>query len=280
MNKFFLILTIFAFLFTKTSLAQKIETTDESLDEIYKEYRSKIEEYGRAHQEYLLKRSEYLRFKTLSAKESAINQTRDMLKARDEVVIYYIKYLRQNLKETESIDKATKERLLLLLEQEIEWFSQHRDFLNSVFSLEDLVRDSDKAKERFNSGEVLFYEVIVNIPNAKVSVFLDKTEETFNDVKQKTNEIREDTREGYSFSSKKFQILDKWLSESENLILRAEEAKFQVSSKVQSFSSLKDKKIRNTYDEITSDLRKIQFYLKDAASFLNEVIREIKTAEN
>lgn len=274
----FAFLSLFSLLLIHKPLyAQKVN--DESFfRDVYNQYRQKVEEYNLRHEDYLLKRAQYLNFKTLTAQENALASTKAMLQARDDVVIWYFRVLKESLKTSKGVSGSTIERLTSILDQEEAWFLGHRELLTSAATLEDLVKDSREAEERFRKNDPIIYEVLISRANGRVLDFTTRTDKIFEDIKAKLDEIRKDTREKYSFSFKKLALLDRWMLESQNLILRSKEKQSQIDGIILDLTKAKTRS-EAEYDIAISTLTQSQLYLRDATAFLEEVIREIKTSE-
>lgn len=247
-------------------------------DRLYQEYSLRVEEYRRAHDEYILARSQYLKFRTLTSQNTAKDKTAVFLEARDEVAISYIKALKERLKETQGIPDATRDGINTRLDDEINWFSDHKGRVSGAGSLDDSVKDSDEAKRRYQAIEPLLYEALSIISSGKISRFRERLDETFTSVSQKVTEIREEEREEFQFDTRKLEIIDRWIFDTEGRIIRSQEKHVEADLLISKFPSLKKKGASN-YNEVLEVLAESQQYLKEASLFVKEIIREIKTED-
>lgn len=247
-------------------------------DRLYQEYSIKLEEYRRAHDEYILARSQYLKFKTLTSQNTAKEKTVVFLEARDETVISHIKALKERLKETQGIPDATRDGIITRLDDEISWFSDHKSRVSGAGSLDDLVSDSVEAKRRYEQIEPLLYEALSIISSGRVNRFRERLDETFSSVSQKVTQIREEEREEFKFDTRKLEIIDRWIFDTEARIIRSQEKQVEADQLISEFPSLKKKGASN-YNEVLEVLAESQQYLKEASLFVKEIIREIKTED-
>lgn len=247
-------------------------------DNAYQQYSLKVEDYRKVHDEYVLARSQYLKFGTLTSTNNAKDTAIVMLQARDDVVISYFKAVKEKVAETQGIPDATRDALNIRIDEETNWFSEHRGRLSSAGSLDDIVTDSDEAKNRFESVDPLIYEALSAIASGKISRFRERLNESFSSVSTKVGEIREDEREDFAFSTRKLELIDRWIFETENRITRSEEKQVDAEEIFAEFSAEK-KRNAQTHNEVLSILGESQQYLKEASLFVKEIIREIKTAE-
>lgn len=246
-----------------------------SFDEAFQEYLSKFDEYDVAHQEYVLKRAQYLRFKTLKSQEEAHAATLIMLQKRDDVVIYYIKALGKRLGEAIGITDARRSSLNFRMNEEISWFENHKEVLTSAGSLDDLVQDSEEAKERFESLQPLAYEVLATISLGRITDFRERVNDLYDQVKGKVEDIKKEERDEYKLADAKLQTIDRWLFESENRIIRGEEKEGAAALKIENMSSIPNTAF-GEYNNALSLMGEAQLFYKEGSSFLKEVIREIK----
>jgi len=254
--------------------------TKSEYEEKLRGYTQKIEDYRRAHDVYRVTRAQYIRSKTQKAKTDAKGSTIKLLELRDDVIISYLKVLKARLSETEGVSDARFEGLAFKIDEEIFWYERHRNLVASAGSLEDLVDDSDEAKDRQKITERLYYEVLSNISYGKVSNYKERLKENLESLREKVDEIRVDERVGFSFSNRKMQVLDRWIFEAENLIIRTqdkqEETDDAINDMLQNKRQLNKVKPYNEIMEVLSDGKQ---FLKEASSYLIEVIKEIKIAE-
>ncbi|OGM12588.1 hypothetical protein A2V80_00035 [Candidatus Woesebacteria bacterium RBG_16_39_8b] len=247
-------------------------------DRLYQEYSLKVEEYRRSRDEYILARSQYLKFKTLTSQNTAKEKTIIFLQARDEVVVSYIKTVIEKLKETQGIPDATRDAVITRLNDEATWFSDHKGRVSAAGSLEDLVSDSDEAKKRYELIDPLLYEALSVLSSGRVNRYRERLDDTFASVKSKVTEIREEDREEYKFETRKLEIIDRWIFDTEGRIIRSQEKLVEADGLIAGFTSAKIRGASN-YNEVLEVLGESQQYLKEASLFVKEIIREIKTED-
>lgn len=266
-------LALLIFVFVPAVQSESLPETE--FDKRYKEYIQKIEDYNKAHDAYVLARSQYLKFKTLQSRTDAQGATLVMLQARDTVFISYLETLKSRLQETLGVKEETRSLLNLKIDEEISWLNDHKGRLSSAGTLEDLVKDSDEAKSRHKlKTESVFYEVLAWISNGKIAYFRERLGSLFSKTRDKFYQIKDEGK----FSTGKIQTIDRWIFYSEGRIGRAEE-KHLEAEKVMSDLSAKQGSFVGVYDKVILTLRESQQYLKESSSYLKEVIKEVKTAE-
>ncbi|OGM20847.1 hypothetical protein A2955_00425 [Candidatus Woesebacteria bacterium RIFCSPLOWO2_01_FULL_37_19] len=260
-----------------TKPSSQVDTS--RLDKAYEDYSQQFEEYQTAHSDYVVKKAQYLRFKTLTSKSDAYDATLLMLQKRDDVVVSYIRILKTKLDVVIGITSLRREALQIRLDDEIGWFLDHKNKLSSAGTLEDLVVDSNDAKVRFDSGGPLFYESMANMSFGRVVDFQERLTDLFSSIKDKVEDIKSEQREDYILSERKLQNIDRWILESDNRIQRGVEKQTKGETDMLTFISTEMSGALGDYNTTLTSLTEAQIYYKEAGAFLREVIREIKIAE-
>ncbi|KKQ98584.1 MAG: hypothetical protein UT24_C0009G0084 [Candidatus Woesebacteria bacterium GW2011_GWB1_39_12] len=259
--------------------SSEIKEEEKGFDQAYQEYILKLQDYQKVHEEYILRRSQYLRFQSLKSRQDAQEATVKMLQARDEVVITYLTTLLARLSEGIGVHEVRKEALTLRVNEEVGWFTDHKDTVPSAGTLEDLVKDSDLAKKRWEGVEPLVYEILGTTAYGKISDFTVRSEGALTAVKNKLEIISKEDRDEYKFSNEKFEVLDRWIFETEEKIVRSKEKQVEVDNMLVLIVKQR-KDVLKYFNNMIGVLGESQLFLKEANTFLKEVIREVKTAED
>lgn len=283
----FLTLLIFIFIVFQSRFVTPVSSQDTldteeaepqsvTLNEILREYDTAKQNYESTHSNYVLARSQYLKFKTLKSRNDAREATLLMLEARDEVVILYLTALRERLKEAVGVSEDRFNDLTIRLNEEIGFFETHKLQLSSASTPEDLAKDSDKAKIEFEEVNLLFYEVMGTISYGKTKDLHDRSVDLFSEMQTKVEEIRNDESEA-RFSDLKMQAIDRIVSESDGRLFRSGE---KLTESEVSLNKIGTKARSADYNELLLKLEEGRGYLGESFSFMSEVIREIKTSED
>lgn len=282
LTSLFLVLIFKAFPRVVFSQENPVVVEKTAFEKQYDEYQAKIKVYATLHQDYVVKRSQYIKFKTLTSQEDAFDSTLAMLQARNDVLSAYFQTLKEKLKDGDDIPGDVEAVMTLELDDESAWLVAHQNTTSTAGTLDDLVKDSQKASNQFNQKEVaIAYKSLSTFALGRVLGYTKRTEDLFSLLKKKIDVIRSETRSDYSFSSAKFQILDRWMFDAETRIERAK----QKNLSVQNLFTDKDLKQKgenaiSQYNLSLSNLGQSQLFLKEANTFMSEVIREIKLSEN
>lgn len=262
--------------------AQEAGHEDTAFEKAYKEYQKQVEEYQAAHADYVLRRSQYLRFKTLQSQQDARGSTIKMMQERDDVLIFYFDALKERLKEAIGLEDSRKSAIYVKIDQEVGWLKDHRARIESAGTLNDLVVDNKNAKARYLIEEPLFYEVLATVSSGKIADFDERLKDVFDQLKLKIDEIKGEQREEYKLSDEKLASLDRWVLEADLRITRAEEKLSAGDNSIGTLITAAQRKQQplGAYNTIMLSYSEAQQFLKEAGSYLREIVREIKTSDN
>lgn len=247
----------------------------------YQAYLDQMGSYNKAHQEYVLRKSQYESFGTLQAQQDAQSATVKMLQERDGAVLAYLTALRERVNENPGITDILKSALFAQIDTEITWFTDHKANIPTAGTLNDLEKDSKDASEEFAAAQTVFYKSLGSISDGRFLDLSSRFNDRFTELKEKLSEIKAEERSEYMFDSDKLQRLDRWVFDAEARIERAEakEAEAQKLIFAIGSGSRTVKNLPDTYAQILKSLSEAQQYMKEAGGFLQEIIRDIKTAE-
>ena len=269
LSKIILLLFVFSFLTVGGSLTTKAQ--EFNFNRANSDYLYNYGLYRQSYNEYVAAKQAYLKYQTLTSKTEALEKTKQMLKNQDEVIKTYLTALRLKLAETSGISEYEQNILYLKLDSEIAWFAKHQEEIQSAGSLDDLADSAKDGKEQYQKTEILIYESLGGILASKETGLREEINQKIKELKDKIGEIR-------LKGDKKTALAERWLLEAENRLTRSQEKQFAAQ---QILSSLK---VSNTnkagdYNQAQFAFEESHQYLKDANSYLKEVLREIKSAD-
>jgi len=243
------------------------------------DYKLALESYSKLHDDYVLARTNYLRFDTLTSRNNAKEATLAMLQSRDDALIAYFNAIDTRTQEVDGVDQSTKDRLSGQLKDEAAWYADHRDRLVAAGSIDDLVADSDEARKRYATLGPVIYEPLSQIPYGRVLRFQERLNENFLALKEKVNRIRAEERPEYQFTTRKLESIDRWIFETEDRLERSNEklsVAYESIEKIPSSAkSISSSQSRN--NQVLESLKEILQDQKDASLRMREIVREIKT---
>jgi len=269
-NKIIIVLFLLSFFFLSPQKSHSEEKIFDA-DKAFQDYLYNTNLYRESHSEYIVARESYLKYQTLTSKNAALEKTRTMLKNQDEVVKTYLTTLRLKLAEVSGITNYGQNVLYLRVDDEIPWFKKHQESLNSAGTLEDLISLGEDGKEQYQETEILAYQTLGAILTSKQSVLYEEIAQRIKELKEKIGEIR-------AKGDKNTSLAERWLLEAENRLTRSQEKQFN-SQQLLAQMKTNDFNKNESYNKAQFAIEESHQYLKEANSYLKEVIRELKNAD-
>ncbi len=257
--------TLSLLFFSGLALAQEF-----NFERAYNDYLYNYNLYRESYNNYTTAREAFLKYQTLTSKNEALDKTKKMLQNQDEVIKTYLTALRIKLMENPGLSTDEQNILFDNLDNEIEWFRQNQEEINSAGSLDDMTSLSEKSKEQYAETEVLIYETLGAIFAGKEIDLREEISQQIKSLKEKIGEIR-------LKGDKNTSLAERWLLEAENSLTQSQEKQFEAQQKLSKVKPSLDK--NRTYNEAQSNLEKSHQFLKEANSYLKEIIRELKNAD-
>jgi hypothetical protein len=268
MKKYILLsITLFIFFVSfKTASAQDLD-----YNRAYQDYVYNFDLYKKAHAEYEVAKTQYSQGKTLALQQKAQEATAKMLQARDQVVINYLTAIRLKMAEIEGIDETKREGYYSLIDAETAWYRSHRDAISSAASLEDLQADSNEARSRYLGTELTIYNYLNLVENGKIFNLKNRPNDTISRIEGKVGEIR-------SAGDKDTTDIERWILEVKNRVTRSTDKETESWVILDTLKPAQKEKADSFNGSVAKLAESLQ-YLKEANSFLKQIVTEIKTAD-
>jgi len=285
MRKVFILVAIGLFVFAATTRAQESSSSAQTAtatptpsgdaftyEIAYKDYVFMVDQYNKAHADYLLSRAQYLQAKTLASQTKARDATAVMIAARDDVLTTYLVALRMRLSETAGVTETTRGGLFTRLDTDVAWWKNHKQRINSAGTLEDLVNDSTLAVKHYPVTEALAYEVLSTIPLGKAFELRTTLNTILSNTKSKVSQIR-------GVGDHDVNQAERSILEVDQKLTRSLEKEIDAQKIISTLILVDDKqtsKKADAYNQVLFRLNESQQFLKEATSFMKEVMKQIK----
>lgn len=232
----------------------------------YQSYVNLYDTYRQAERSYVTSKNKYLTYQTLTAEQEALNNGKNFLKLRDQLVILYLKLLYDRV--NESGGYTTDERNLIFNKINVEtgWLTEHRTKYDSSSTLKDLQRLSDQMQDRYLSLiRYIGLQTAGGILQNKLTVLTTLLEDLLNQTQTQLDRVAE--------SGKDTTVSARWLLEAKNKLSLAKEK--QEDAK-QIFASLHGQNLITDYNQGAFYLNESNQYLRESNFYLSEIIRLTK----
>lgn len=264
-----IVILFFVFIFTLPLFHSPALTQEFVFNRAFNDYVYNYNLYRSTHLGYITAKSEYQSYNTLTSKTKALEATRKMLLQRAKAFETYLTSLRMKLKEETGVSTYKQSLYFLKLDDEVTWLKQHQSFLTTPSTIEDLIKESRKLENRYPSTSVINYQALGVVLEGKEIYLREEVEELIDLVEKKINEIKA--------SGEDTQIMERWLIEAKQKIVLSQQKQAEAETILSSMEP-KDTGKAKDYDQARHLLTESNQYLKEAVSFLKEIIREVKRA--
>ena len=244
-----------------------------TFERAFQDYVFASDNYSETEDNFQLKRSEYLKFGTLSSKEKAEGATKEFLMARDEVVMNYFTAIRSKLAETKGISDDRRNDQYSKIDAEVLWHQDHKKKVEDAKTLDVFVELSKLAATRFEDGEIIAYYTLNLISEGKVSELNSDTK----NLVDSANSIVGMIDEG---GDKNTEIAKRWIGDADNQINKSSqniETSNELLTKLR--QSLRSSLKRSKFNQAQASMYSAFGNTKEAIRFLGEIVAEIKTAD-
>lgn len=234
----------------------------------YQSYINLSDYYRKTYQSYQISKNKYLTYRTLTAKNEALNNSRNFLKTRDQLVSLYLQLLKERINETGGYDSQLKDLLIGQLNVESGWLDTHRQLYDGSSTLEDMQRTSDQMQDRYNTS--VRYIAL----QSAGAILLNKAQIMTNSLNSISIRLEEQINL-ISSADIDMTIAQRWLLEAKNKTGLAVQKQLDAKS---IFDNLHGENIVSDYNRGVYLLTEANQYLREANSYISEIIRIIKGA--
>jgi len=239
------------------------------IDDFHYQY----EKYTEVYQDFAAAKDQYLKYKTLTAKEKAETATKKLINQRNQVLRTYFLALKWKLRTAPHVVGADKRAALMAkLDKEVNWLDSQNDQLQSLNKpdLESLFIISDRIEAKEDSFKLLAYQSLS-------AVLLGKVRDLYSQSVVITSLLAGQVENNKATKSAE---LKDWLKEIENKNYLAQKAIEDADNNLVKM----EKKTRGNqaiplYQKIKANLVQAKDYLVKAFSFQKEVYSALKLKE-
>jgi len=253
----FLLCTIYQILNTSTIWAD----SQSSLSDYNKQY----DLYRQNYSSYVTSKNKWLTYRTLDSNQGALINGKIFLKQRITVVTAYLNLLKERVTQSNGFSQEAKDLIFSKLNVEQTWLSDHILKYDSAATLNDLEQLSGQFEDRY-AGVIQYISLQTagEIISNKEAVLNSQLLDVINRLGQKLPEI--------SASGQDITIAQRWLLQAQN---KQELSQGKQDDSLTLFNSLRGVNPVTQYNQALFNLTESNQYLKEAVSYLTEVVKNI-----
>jgi len=239
----------------------------------YQEYLQEFDKYRTVLNDFKVARSEYLKFKTLTSQQTALEKTKQMLADRSQLLRSYLQFLNEKLNESKSMDATNKALYQTLIKNEVTFLNNHTALMGSIGSIQDADGVSKQLSSHYTLLESSIYQTIVGLKFAELTAL----DTLYYDLFTKSNALIEKNRSSYT--AEKLSILDRWLLQIQNKRDLFKQKTDEITKENSTLKSASLSEITASYQRILKSMSEARQYLSEGISFLQELTASMQYGE-
>lgn len=229
------------------------------------DYNKQYDLYRQNYASYVTSKNKWLTYRTMNSNQEALTNGKIFLKQRVTVVISYLNMLQQRAQESPGFTDMEKNLIFSKLNVEQVWLSDHLLKYDSAGTLKDLEQLSGQFEDRYTSiVQYVALQVAGEVMANKERVLNNLLLDIINRIDQKLPEV--------ASSGQDITIVQRWLLQAKN---KNELASGKQGDSVAILNSLKGVDPASQYSQALFNLTESNQYLSEAASYLNEAVKNI-----
>jgi len=239
----------------------------------YQEYLIEFDSYRATLNEFKIARSEYLKFKTLTSQQSALEKTKRMLASRSQLLRSYLQFLNEKLNENASMDAINKNLYATLIQNEVKFLNNHTGLMSSISSLQDAESVSQQLSSHYTMLQSTIYQIIVGLKMAELTAIDTQYYELFT----KTYSFIQTQKSSYT--PNKQSTMERWLLQIQNKRDLYTQKRNDIIKENTTLKSASLTEIAASYQRIIKLLSEARQYLSEGTSFLQELTTSMQYGE-
>ncbi|MCL5676220.1 MAG: hypothetical protein M1120_03795 [Patescibacteria group bacterium] len=254
---FFILFSVFCFLFSVIVLADSQSALTN--------YNTQYDLYRQNYNSYLTSKNKWLTYQTMTSNQEALTNGKIFLKQRVVVVLAYLDLLRNRVNESDGLNQDDKNLLLSKINVEESWLNDHLTKYDSAATLNDLQQLSGQFEDRY-TGVIQYVALNTagEVISAKEKVLNIRLTDIINRLDALIPEVAN--------SGQDTSVASRWLLSAKN---KNELASSKQDETQSALNSLRGQNPGTLYGQGLFSLSESNQYLIEAASYLNEVLKNI-----
>ncbi|MBI3385484.1 hypothetical protein HY031_00145 [Candidatus Gottesmanbacteria bacterium] len=239
----------------------------------YQQYLSQIDLYRKTYKDFTTARDAYLKFQTLTSQSDALTKTKLMLTSRNQLLLSYANFLSEKIAENPGLEQTQKQQYLDGLQKESAFISGQNALVSGITSIEGATGASKTLETHYPVYQASVQKAIIGLILGNLTALADQ----YDDVAAHAQDLV--SLESQSLPADKLATLNNWI-----LQINAKRAQFQQTIDTMSLTNAKLDSVDSfDLDRQVADLHtqaaQARQNLVDGASFVNELVSELKYAD-
>lgn len=232
----------------------------------YQTYLKQFDTYRTTLNSFKIARDEYLKYKTLTAEQSALELTRNILSQRALLLRAYLQFLSEKLQESLYMSPSDKTLYTTLITNEIKFLEDNNALMTSVAALDDAEGTSQQLTSHYTILQSSIYQTIVGLKAAE----LGELDANFYQLFTRAYEMFQANRSSYT--QEKQSTIDRWFLQAQNKRSLYQQKMDAIAKENSTLKSSSMDEITSTFTTIQKEFLEARQYLAEASTFLQEIV--------
>jgi hypothetical protein len=238
--------------------------------EIYQDYLQQFDQYRSTYNDFQITRNEYLKFKSLSAETSALQKTKEMMTQRALLLKTYFLLLNEKIGESQNFTAQERDFYVSSIKTANEFLDTHIEFINSVQSIKDAMRASQRLESQYAILQTVMRQVALTLNIAR----LRQQVNTYNDRMTEAKSLIEQAKQ--ELPIEQHLILDRWFAQIGNKRTLYQQKEDQIVQNITAMKGKNNDELDKLYTQTLRSISEAQQELKEGTSFMNELANVMK----
>lgn len=226
----------------------------------YQDYTFQSSQYKDTYNQFLVARSSYQTYGTLTSQQEAIDKFKGVLKSRNQIVSSYYNLLQEKLNESASVSGEQRTTFDKIRLSEAQWLSDNQVKVDAAASLDDLNAVSGEFQSRYPQMLGEGKQAIGMVLLAKEVNLRGQVQAIFDNLTLKVTEIRT--------SGEDTSVWNRWLFSAQNKLILHDQKIAEVNKQISLANNIDLFKTQQTLSEANQ-------YLRETLTQLQEIINAI-----
>lgn len=239
----------------------------------YQDYLYQFDLYRQKYADFQVAKNEYQKFKSLTAQQQLLDNTKAMLAQRDQLLRAYLLFLNEKLNEDQGLSPTSKQLYQTLIANEVKFLNENAALVPSISSLDDAITISGKLESHYQVLQTTIRQIITAVALGKLMVLSRQF-----DTNAQTAQTLVNTNTSV-FSAEKIATMNRWLLQITNKKTLYQQKIDEINSLNTSLTTADASELDRKFSDITKKVGEARQYLLEGTSYLGELGTELKYSD-
>jgi len=236
----------------------------------YQDYLYQFDVYRQRYADFQVAKNEYLKFKTLTSENDALEKTRVLLTQRAQLLRAYLLLLNEKLNESEHMTATDKQVYQTLINNEVSFLDNHSLLIPSVGTIADAEEVSERLEDHYTILQTSIRQTIGGLSLAELSGLAKDYDAALLAAKNLINGA------AGGFTLEKQAVIDRWVLQITNKRTLYQQKFTQLSTLNTSYKGKSEDELNEKFSDIQRMVAEARQELMEGSSFMGELVTALR----